>query len=76
MSAKQNFTYGFDALLTRPDTRNTINGSFEDDDNIDEYGVYLQSETELSPRLKFISALRADKHSRLITWSFSLEQPW
>ena len=71
VSAKQNFTYGFDALLTRPDTRNTINGSFEDDDNIDEYGVYLQSETELSPRLKFISALRADKHSRLDNLVFS-----
>lgn len=61
----QRFTYGFDALLTRPDTENTINGRNEDNDNIDEYGVYIQSETQLSTRLKLIAAARLDDHNRL-----------
>ncbi|MFQ5630282.1 MAG: TonB-dependent receptor domain-containing protein, partial [bacterium] len=71
VSKRQSFTYGFDALLTTPDTRNTINGNYESDDNIDELGVYVQSETALSPTLKLISALRMDEHSRLDDIIFS-----
>ena len=33
------FTYGFDALWTRPITENTINGVNEDDDDINEYDL-------------------------------------
>ncbi len=61
----QTFTYGFDGLWTRPDTEMSINGMNEDDDEINEYGVYLQSETQLSEELKVVLAGRLDDHSRL-----------
>ncbi|MFQ6114401.1 MAG: carboxypeptidase regulatory-like domain-containing protein, partial [bacterium] len=44
---RQHFTYGFDALLTRPDTKRSLHGRNEDRDSVDEFGVYLQSETKL-----------------------------
>ena len=61
----QRFTYGLDVLLTRPDTEGTINGINEEDDNINEIGAYLQSETKILPQLKFIAAGRTDDHSQL-----------
>ena len=61
----QRFTYGLDVLLTRPDTERTINGINEDDDNINEVGAYLQSETRFLPQLKFIAAGRVDDHNQL-----------
>ncbi len=60
---KMNFVYGFDALLTRPDTKNTINGRFEDDDDINQLGVYLQGDYDVSPKLTLLAALRADTHN-------------
>lgn len=63
LGAKQRFIYGIDAILTRPDTKGTINGRNEEDDNINEYGVYLQSETKLSPKLDVLLAARADDHN-------------
>ncbi|MGH2567928.1 MAG: TonB-dependent receptor domain-containing protein [Bacteroidota bacterium] len=65
MSESQLFTYGLDALLTRPDTKGTINGSNEDDDNIDQYGAYLQSETNLSSQWTFVAGARYDIHNQL-----------
>ena len=62
---RQRFTYGLDALLTRPDTEGTINGINEEDDNINEIGAYLQSETRILPQLKFIAAGRIDDHNQL-----------
>ena len=62
---RQRFTYGLDVLLTRPDTEGTINGINEADDNINEIGAYLQSETRLLPQLKFIAAGRIDDHNQL-----------
>ncbi len=61
----QRFTYGLDVLLTRPDTEGTINGINEADDNINEIGAYLQSETKILPQLKFIAAGRIDDHNQL-----------
>ena len=61
----QRFTYGLDVLLTRPDTERTINGINEEDDNINEVGAYLQSETRFLPQLKFIAAGRVDDHNQL-----------
>ena len=61
----QRFTYGLDLLLTRPDTGRTINGINEEDDNINEIGAYLQSETKILPQLKFIAAGRVDDHNQL-----------
>lgn len=68
---RQRFTYGFDALLTRPDTDNTINGRNEKDDDINEYGVYLQSETDISSKLKFVGAARIDNHNHIDDAVFS-----
>ncbi len=65
LGKRQRFTYGADLLLTRPDTEGTINGRNEDNDNINEIGAYLQSETEILPPLKLILAGRADNHSHL-----------
>ena len=62
---RQRFTYGLDALLTRPDTEGTINGMNEEDDNINELGAYLQSETKILPQLKLIAAGRIDDHNHL-----------
>ena len=62
---RQRFTYGADILLTRPDTEGSINGRNEDNDNINEIGAYLQSETKILPQLKFIAAGRIDDHNQL-----------
>ena len=65
LGENQRFTYGLDLLLTRPDTEGSINGRNEDDDNINEVGAYLQSETKILPELKFIAAARVDDHNHL-----------
>ena len=64
LGARQQFTYGVDVLMTRPNTGNTTHGRFEDDDNLDEYGLYLQSETNLNDRVSLMLAGRVDEHSR------------
>ncbi len=61
----QRFTYGLDVLLTRPDTGGTINGVNEENDNIDELGAYVQSETDILPQVKLLAAGRADYHNHL-----------
>ncbi|MFQ5639124.1 MAG: TonB-dependent receptor domain-containing protein [bacterium] len=71
MGNHQRFTYGLDVLLTRPDTEGTINGRNEHDDDVNEIGVYLQSETTLHKKLKLISAARIDNHNRLDGLKFS-----
>ena len=65
LGQRQRFTYGFDALLTRPDTDGTIMGSNEADDDLNEYGGYVQSETALSDLLDLVLALRYDYHNHL-----------
>lgn len=62
---RQDFTYGFDFYHTEPRTDGTINGSYEDEDEVDEWGLYLQSKTALSDKLDFIAAGRVDSHSML-----------
>jgi outer membrane receptor protein involved in Fe transport len=71
LGERQRFTYGLDLLLTRPDTEGSINGSNEDNDNINEIGTYLQSETKILPELKFIAAARLDDHNRINDLVFS-----
>ena len=68
---RQDFTYGFDYFGTRPDTKGTINGSWEDVDDMDEWGIYVQSKTELSDKLDLIFAGRMDDHSLLDEKVFS-----
>ena len=65
LGRRQRFTYGIDALLTRPDTDGTIMGRNEEDDGLDEIGGYVQSETSLGEPLDLVLALRYDYHSRL-----------
>lgn len=62
---RQIFTFGVDFFATRPDSRGSIYGSYEGDDDIDEWGAYVQSETALSERFDFIVAGRMDDHSVL-----------
>ena len=65
LGQRQRFTYGFDALMTRPDTDGTIMGGNEEDDDLNEFGGYVQSETALADPLDLVLALRYDYHSRL-----------
>jgi outer membrane receptor for ferrienterochelin and colicins len=68
---RQDFTYGFDYFGTRPKTQGTINGMYENDDNMNEWGVYLQSKTALTEQLDLVLAGRMDDHSVLAdqVWS-------
>ena len=68
---RQDFTFGFDAFRTTPQTEEKINGQYEDDDDVQEYGGYLQSETVLSNKLDFVAAARLDKSSLLDESVFS-----
>ncbi|MFC1791116.1 TonB-dependent receptor domain-containing protein [Gemmatimonadota bacterium] len=68
---RQDFTYGIDFVGTRPDTEGTINGSYENSDNMDEWGFYVQSKTELMPKLDLVVAGRLDSHSALAEDVFS-----
>jgi outer membrane receptor for ferrienterochelin and colicins len=70
-SPRQDLTYGIDVFLTTPQTKGTINGKYEDDDQIDEVGAYVQSETALLERLDLILAARVDKSSILDDAVFS-----
>ena len=56
-------TYGIDAFLTRPNTEGTINGQFEDDDNIDEIGYYVQGKWAMNDKVDIIGAIRSDEHT-------------
>jgi outer membrane receptor protein involved in Fe transport len=71
MNERQRFTYGTDLLLTRPNTQSTLHGRNEDNDDINEIGVYLQSETILSSKLNLILAARIDENNRLQDMVFS-----
>lgn len=69
---RQLLTYGVDLHLTRPVTDGTITGRNENDDDIDEVGGYVQSETRLAPGfLDLVLAARADYNNRLddVVWS-------
>ncbi len=71
LGEKQHFAYGADVLLTRPKTQGTVNGIYEDNDGVDEYGIYLQSETNLSDQIELVLAGRIDKHSYIEDLFFS-----
>ena len=62
---KQHFAYGVDVLRTRPQTEGTVNGFNEDRDNINEFGLYLQSETNLTDQIEVVLAGRIDKHNHI-----------
>lgn len=62
---RQDFTYGLDYFSTRPETRGTIYGDYEGENDIQEWGIYLQSRTSLSSKTDVIAAGRFDHHSIL-----------
>ncbi|MEX2608617.1 MAG: TonB-dependent receptor, partial [Gemmatimonadota bacterium] len=57
--------YGADYFYTNPQTRGTINGIYEDEDETTEVGGYLQAETALTGNLNLVLAGRLDDHSAL-----------
>ncbi len=57
---KQSFTYGLDYIATNPETGGTINGQNEDNDNVREYGAYVQSTTRPNDKIDLLAALRVD----------------
>ena len=71
LGGRQQFVYGADLLLTRPRTEGTIHGDNEDDDETNEYGVYLQSETRFTDQVSLMLAGRLDEHNRLENAVFS-----
>lgn len=62
---KFDFTYGFDFLYTVPQSEGTIWGRYEDDDNIGQYGLYLQTEWHPIKKLDILGALRVDYQDRI-----------
>lgn len=60
---KLQFIYGIDALMTRPDTKGTINGRFENRDNMNQIGGYIQGEYDPLKWLKVVAAVRIDYNS-------------
>ncbi len=62
---KLRFIYGIDGLFTVPITEGTINGRFEEEDNITQVGGYLQGEWDIIQKLTLVGALRADWHSEV-----------
>jgi len=71
LGEKQRFTYGSDLFYTVPEGDGTVTGRFEDHDEIFEIGGYVQSETDVTSRMKFVAAARIDYHDRLDEWTFS-----
>lgn len=63
--------FGGEYLATRPQTEGTINGRNESDDNINEYGGYLQSTTAITRQIDFLAAARVDANSRITGSQFS-----
>ena len=64
-------TGGFDYIATTPETKGTIMGRNESDDNINEMGAYLQFTTPLTPKLDLMGAVRGDMNSRIEGTQFS-----
>ena len=60
---RQRLDYGIDLLRTEPDSDGTIYGRNEDDDRVDEAGAYVQSVTDITPRLRLLGAARIDHNS-------------
>lgn len=63
--------YGVDGLFTRPNTEGTINGRFEDTDNINQVGVYGQADYDITEKWKVLAALRVDYMDQISEVQFS-----
>lgn len=68
---KFQITYGVDFLRTTPRTEGTINGQYENIDQVDEYGGYAQVKYSLSEKFDLLASARLDNHSELESPVFS-----
>jgi iron complex outermembrane receptor protein len=68
---RNSLTYGLDFLRTVPRSEGTINGRHEDDDDVTEFGGYVQYGGNLSDRFDLVLAARLDDHSLLDDLVFS-----
>lgn len=66
-----NLIYGADVFMTRPQTDGTINGRFEANDNINQYGGYVQADWDIISKLKLVAAFRLDYHDKIKELMFS-----
>ena len=57
---KLKLVYGADLIFTNPRTEGTINGRFEDEDNIIQTGGYIQGEYDIIKKLTAVAAFRLD----------------
>lgn len=70
-AGRYDLLYGLDGRWTDPRTAGTIHGVNEDDDRVAEVGAYIQTRTALSPKVDFVTAVRADRNNRLDDLSVS-----
>lgn len=61
--AQLKFVYGIDAFFSRADTRYTLNGRYEDVDQVNETGAYIQGDFKIHPRFTIVGATRLDYHN-------------
>lgn len=62
---KTRIVMGAEYNATRPRTEGTINGRNDGNDDINEYGSYIQTTTRVSGKLDFLAAIRGDVNSRI-----------
>ena len=65
MKNGQTVIWGLDYLDRTPETKGTINGKNEDDDNFDNLGVYYSYEKKFSDAFKFVGTGRYDTNNYL-----------
>ena len=60
---REDLVMGIDLEFLSPNSNGTVYGRNEDSDDIQELGAYVQSKTQISPKLDLVVAMRADYHS-------------
>ena len=65
MKNGQTIIWGLDYLDRTPETKGTINGKNEDDDNFDNLGVYYSYEKKFGDKFKFVGTGRFDQNNYL-----------
>ena len=61
----QTMIWGLDYLDRTPETKGTINGKNEDDDNFDNLGIYYSYEKKFGDKFKFVGTGRFDQNNYL-----------
>ena len=71
MDSKLDITVGSDARYITIDTKGTINGRFEDEDDYTIFGAYVQGKYQLTDKLDIVGTGRVDRFSILDATAFS-----